>query len=245
VRGRGLFATAALVCLLSAEAPAWADAPPYATTDTDIADKLELKSFLGSEAKNHWSANTLGFDLAIPLAPRWEMTVVPRLTAVDGRRRSMVGFGDTEIAVKYLTMSESASWPAIAIEPNLTLPTGSRHMGDGSIALQLPVLISKGFGPWRLSGQFAFERDVMRARNDRAPLSLLLERTVTKNVTVGAEIAESLSMRRPNQGQLETNIGAGWAIRDGLRLEATIGRRLAGGGEPADVHSCLSLDIEL
>ena len=241
---RWALSAAAVLCALASDTPARADAPPYATTDTGIADKLEFTGFAQSITQGRIGVDVLGLDLAIPLAPRWEMTIVPRMALVSDGDRRVMGVGDTEIAVKYLLLSETAVLPAIAIEPNLTIPTGGRRLGDGQVAIEIPLLISKAFGAWRLSGQFGYARDGFDARADHAPVSLLLERTIAKNFSLGVEIANDLPMRRPSRGPVQVNLGGSWAIRDGLVFEAALGRRLVSASEPADLHSCFALAIE-
>lgn len=236
--------TAALLGGLVAAAPARADAPPYATTAAEIADKPELSSFLRMAGHDGKHFDTFGFDLAVPLAPRWELTLVPRFARTRGGAHDATGLGDTEVAVKYLLWSEAGDRPAIALEPNLTFPTGGRHLGAGRIAIDIPVLISKGFGPWRVSAEVGFERVGLKAGDDHAPVSVLVERTLDAHLTLGAELANDLPMRRPGRGSTEVNVGAVWSFRDGLALQTAFGRRLASPDAPADLHSTVALAIE-
>jgi Putative MetA-pathway of phenol degradation len=235
--------TAILLCGAGA-LPARADAPPYATTDTDIADKLELSSFVRSAGHDGRQFNTMGFDLAVPLAPRWEFTLVPRFAQTRGGAHDDLGLGDTEVAVKYLLLAETDARPAIALEPNMTFPTGGQRLGEGRVAVEIPVLISKSFGPWKVSGQVGFERVGLKANDDHAPVSLLVERTITERLSLGAELANDLPMRRPGQGSTEANVGAAWTFRDGLKLQTAFGRRLASRDATADLHSTVALAVE-
>jgi hypothetical protein len=235
---------AAMACGVICAAPARAEAPPYVTTDTDIADKLELATFVGLAAHHGGQFSTLGFDLAVPLAPTWELTLVPRFAETRHGDQRASGLGDTEVAVKFLALPETDSRPAVAFEPNLTFPTGGRRLGEGRVAVELPLLISKGFGPWRVSGQLGFERVGFKTPEDHAPVSLLVERRMTEHLTLGAELANDLPMRRPSQGETEINFGAAWTFRDGLKLQSAFGRRLATKDTPADLHSTTALAVE-
>jgi hypothetical protein len=243
MRQRLAFA-AAIACGVVAAAPARAEAPPYVTTDTDIADKLELATFVRVAAHDSAHFSTLGFDLALPLAPAWELTLVPRFAEARHGEQRASGFGDTEMAVKYLALSETERRPAVAFEPNVTFPTGGRRLGESRVAIELPVLVSKGFGPWRVSGQVGFERVGFKTPEDHAPVSLLIERTMTEHLTLGAELANDLPMRRPSQGETEVNFGAAWTFHDGLKLQSAFGRRLASEDTPADLHSTIALAVE-
>jgi len=235
---------AAMACGATTAAPARAEAPPFVTTDTDIADKLELATFVSVAAHDGVHFSTLGFDLAVPLAPSWELTLVPRFAQAGHGDQRESGFGDTEIAVKYLALSETDGRPAVAFEPNLTFPTGGRRLGEGRVAIEIPLLISKGFGPWRVSGQVGFERLGFKAPEDHAPMSLLLERTMSEHLSLGAELANDLPMRRPSQGETDVNFGAAWTFHDGLKLQSAFGRRLASQDTPADLHSTVALAVE-
>jgi hypothetical protein len=225
-------------------APARAGSPPYATDDTEIADKRGMAVIVQSTARPGAHFNMLAFDLTLPLSPRWEMTFVPRFAESRHGEARASGLGDTEVEVKYQLQSETESRPAIALEPNLTFATAAKHLGAGRLTIGLPVLVSKRLGPWRLSGQLGFERVGWKPGDDHAPVSLLLERTLNDRLTVGVEVANDLPMRRPGHGSGEVNVGASWAIRDGLVLQTAFGRRLAGGGAPADLHSTVALAVE-
>ncbi|HEY1928548.1 MAG TPA: transporter [Caulobacteraceae bacterium] len=241
---RHLILAAAMVCGAIAAAPAHAEAPPYVTTDTDIADKLELSTFVRVAGHDSALFSTLGFDLAVPLAPAWELTLVPRFAEARRDDRRASGFGDTEVALKYLALPETDDRPAVAFEPNLTFPTGGRRLSEGRIAVELPLLVSKGYGPWRVSGQLGFERVGFKTPEDHAPVSVLIERAMTEHLTLGVEWANDLPMRRPSRGETEINFGAAWTFHDGLKLQSAFGRRLATPDTPGDAHSTVALAVE-
>jgi hypothetical protein len=235
---------AAIACGAIVAAPACAEAPPYVTTDTDIAERPELSTFVRVAAHDGGDFSTLGFDLAVPLASSWELTLVPRFSETRHGDQRRSGLDDTEVAVKFLALSETDVRPAVAFEPNLTFPTGRRRLGAGRVSIEIPVLVSKRFGPWRVSGQVGFERVGFKAPEDHAPVSLLVERTMTDHLTLGAELANDLPMRRPSQGEAEVNFGAAWTFHDGLRLQSAFGRRLASRDSPVDLHSTIALAVE-
>ena len=237
-------ALGAALCALASAPAAYADSPPYLTTDTEPADKLEAAPFVETSAMSGGYGLIYAVDTAIPLASGWEMTVVPRLAMIGEGRRAATGLGDTEIAVKYLAWSDKDAQVTIAFEPNVVLPTGGRRFGDDLVELELPILASKAWGPWSLSGEFGYERDGATSRNDHAPLSLLLERAVTGRFSVGVEMADDIPFRSGRRASLETNVGGDWTIRDGLQLELMVGRRTIGVDGPADLHSCLALAVE-
>ena len=233
---------AGMLCGLGSASPAYADGQAFATSEAEIGDQLELTSFVSSAVHGGRHFNASGLNLSIPFGPRWALEVAPRSAEVGGGGRRAMGPSATEIAVKYLVLAETDAWPAIGLEPNLTIPTGGRR-GDGQLAIQIPVLISKTLGPWRLSGQFGYEREGRKPGDDHAPVSLLVERSVTERLSLGVEFAHDQPMRRHERGSTEVNVGGGWMMSDGLVLQAAVGRRLATPGESADFHSCLTLAV--
>jgi len=235
---------AAMVAAVLAASAVRADSPPYETTDTEIADKLELMSFVTEAHGPHQQIVTGAFDLAIPLARRWEMTIVPSWSMVREPGLRAEGLGDTEIAFKYLAMEESASLPAIAIEPNFTLPTGDRSkgLGEGVTQVELPVLVSKHWGPVRLTGRFGYARS---GADEFAPVSVLAERSfMDERFRLGVEAAGDLPLRRPSDLRGEVNVGGSWKLRDGLEIQAMVGRRTAGGQDEPRYHSRFVLRSE-
>lgn len=239
------FAVAAAIMAYGAiaAAPARAEAPPYVTTDADIADRLELSSFIRVAAHDSAHFSILGFELAVPLAPAWELSLDPRFAEARHGGQHTSGLGDTEVAVKFLALSETDRRPAVTFEPNITFPTGRRRLGAGRVAIEIPVLVSKRFGSWRVSGQFGFERVGIKTPEYHAPVSLLVGRTMIEHLTLGAEVANDLPMRRPHRGETEVNFGAAWTFNDGLKLQSAFGRRLATEDTPADLHSTIALAV--
>jgi hypothetical protein len=243
---RHLALAGAILCGLAGATPARADGQAFATNEAEIGDQLELTSFVRSAVHGGRHFNANGLNLSIPIGQRWALELAPRLAEVGGGGSGgggrATGQGDTEIAVKYLVVTETDAWPAIALEPNLTVPTGGRR-GGGQVAIQISLLTAKTFGAWRLSGQFGYERQGSKTGDDHAPVSLLVERTVTKRLSLGAELVHDQPMRRHDRGSTEINVGGGWAIYDGLVLQAAVGRRLATPDESADFHSSFTLAV--
>jgi hypothetical protein len=241
---RALPLAAMLAAVLAAAPAARADSPPYETTDTEIADKLELMSFVTEAHGPHQQIVTGAFDLAIPLARRWEMTIVPSWSTVHEPGLRAEGLGDTEIAFKYLAVEESATTPATAVEPNFTLPTGDRSkgLGEGVTQVELPVLVSKHWGPVRLTGRFGYARS---GADEFAPVSILAERSfMDERFRLGVEAAGDLPLRRPSDLRGEVNVGGSWKLREGLEIQAMVGRRTAGGQDEPRYHSRLVLRTE-
>src|ERR1700723_783733 len=98
-------ALSAALCALASAPAAYADSPPYLTTDTALADKLEASPFVDTSAMNGGYMVIYAVDTGIPLATGWQMPLVPRLVTIGDGRRTAIGLGDTEIAVKYLAWS--------------------------------------------------------------------------------------------------------------------------------------------
>ncbi|THD60608.1 transporter [Phenylobacterium sp.] len=160
-----------MTCGAIAAAPACAEAPPFVATDTDIADALELATFVSVAARHDAGFSTLGFDLAVPLASAWELTLVPRFAETRHGDQHASGFGDTEVAVKYLALTEADGRPAVAFEPNLTFPTGGRRLAKDASRSSFRYWSARGSVPGECRGRSALSGWASRSRREKGRTS--------------------------------------------------------------------------
>lgn len=107
---------------------------------------------------------------------------------------SHFGLSDIELGFKYrfIHEDEKGATPQVGIFPLVELPTGSenRGLGAGYTRVFLPVWVQKSFGDWTTYGGGGrwFNHSSKRATRDYWFFGWLLQKQVTKQLTLGGEI---------------------------------------------------------
>jgi hypothetical protein len=80
--------------------------------------------------------------------------VFPVAFSVLNGEPSHVGYGDTEVGVKFCFVAQSKVMPAIATFPLVEIPTGSasKKLGNGEAQIYLPLWLQKDIGKWTMYG---------------------------------------------------------------------------------------------
>ena len=131
-------------------------ASPFEVGDTDIGSGLKLKAesvYLRSGDDVAWTRPAL--ETGWGFADHFELAVGSGYGIAEfqhGRRHH--GSHDLRLALKWRLRQESDTSLGVALEPELTLPTGDRGAGmsEDDTLLALPLRASRSFGRGRLTG---------------------------------------------------------------------------------------------
>ena len=129
---------------------AWAG-PPFVTDDPDTPDKGHFEINLAAQYTHFLGgsvASVPSLEVNYGVLGNLEATVlVPMNLSQVGGVGTNVGFGDVEVSLKDRLVEEDAwGWrPAIAIAPQINLPSGSepRGLGAGRVAGFIPVWLQR------------------------------------------------------------------------------------------------------
>ncbi|MGO8671339.1 MAG: hypothetical protein ACLQVD_08265 [Capsulimonadaceae bacterium] len=167
--------------------------PPYLTDDPDPVPyhHWEFYTFLTGDW-TRGAANVAGpaFEVNNGVAPSTQLhLIVPESrVSLDGVRAA--GPGDIEAGVKYRLRMETPGCPEIATFPLIELPTGdsSEGLGNGRAWGKIPLWIEKNRGPWTSYGGGGYAFNNAPGERDFAFGGLLVQRTFTPALTLGAEV---------------------------------------------------------
>jgi hypothetical protein len=98
--------------------------------------------------------------------------------------------GDTELGAKYRFIHETDNIPQAGIFPLVHLPSGdsNRDLGSGHVQAFLPMWLQKSWGPWTTYGGGGYWINPGTDNKNYWQLGWLLQRDITKVLTLGAEI---------------------------------------------------------
>jgi hypothetical protein len=98
--------------------------------------------------------------------------------------------GDVELGVKYRFVQESPHRPMVGVFPQLELPTGDYKQGlvNGQPWVKMPVWIQKSCGDWTSYGGGGYAYNPVPGQRSYSFGGLLVQRTLSKPLTLGMEI---------------------------------------------------------
>lgn len=206
-----------------------ATAGPYETGSTSTAKGLKIKSNVQlkrSPGKDSWVLPKLG--IGGPLADNLELSVGTGYGRVDrDNGRDSSGMRDLSVGMKWRLLDENGNRPALAIEPQLSLPTGDRSsgIGKGAYALELPVRASRTFDQLRLTGQVSMQRTFGRDA-DQLGTGILLEYIPASRWSCGIELVADAPREDLGARHLRLNIGTKQKIGRHWQWQGLVGRSL-------------------
>ncbi|HEY9155680.1 MAG TPA: hypothetical protein VIM69_11155, partial [Opitutaceae bacterium] len=213
---------------LAAVGSAYAGAP-YLTDDPEPVEfhhvEIYVSSLLfhdedgtagnfGAVEVNYGPAKNLQLHIIAPMA----------LSAPRGAARS-VGYGDTELGVKYRFVDETDDHPQAAIYPTIELPTGNtdRGLGNGKTEFFLPLWLQKSFGTWTTYGGGGYWFHPGEGNRDFWVAGILLQKQVTKTLSIGAEVFHEAAQTDGGRSDTRINLGTVWDLSDRYHVLASAG----------------------
>ena len=223
---RAAHASALLAALLASVA----QASPFVVSSTEPAETVELKTSIEVKTRHDddtWSAPKM--ELAIPIAPDVELSFSSsyRTLRLQGEAER-AGLGDSGIASKWKLVHEAPGrHPAIAIEPELVLPTGDERddLGDGHYGFVFPVIVGATFGRVGLSGQATYQHS-FSPDGDEVELAVLTTLKATPDVKLGVELAASAPADDTSATDFSMDLGFKWGMTEAFELQGIAGTSL-------------------
>lgn len=215
-----LVASFAFLTGLLASSPALAG-PPYFSDDPEPTDykHWEIYLFANGLGRNGGTEGSAGLDLNYGAAKDLQLTAVLPLDygGGDGLRR-----GDAEVAAKYkfVHQKDGSIIPDIAFFPRLFLPT-SRESRRTQVLL--PLWAQKDLGPWAVFGGGGYQVNPGPGNRDYWLQGVGVTRTVTKRLTLGAEIYHQGPDAFDAKPFTGVNVGASYRLKAPFSLLVSFG----------------------
>jgi len=188
--------------------------PPFRTDDPETDEYRHWEFYAATQYQNDrgdLSGTAPHLEVDYGLVPNVQL----HLLAPDAYSRTkdgptLFGPGDIELGVKYRFVQESDYVPMVGIFPLLEVPAGSkaRGLGTGRPQLFFPVWLQKSRGPWTSYGGGGYWINPGTGNKDYLFAGWLLQRDITKWLTLGAEIFHQTPSTTGGQSETGYNIGA-------------------------------------
>jgi hypothetical protein len=240
-----------LVLLLLGAAP-WpcqvAAGPPYTTDDPEPVELHHWEVYLGSQVATRPGAGASGtgphLEVNYGVAPECQLHLIaPLAWARSPGGPTELGYGDTEVGVKFRFIREGEWTPQVGTFVMLELPTGSaaRGLGAGHAQVFLPLWIQKSFGPWSTyaGGGYGINRGT--GSRDWWYLGWQAQRTLAEGVALGAEVYRRTAQQAGAPAETRFNLGLVLDFGELHHLLVSGGTGLGSGGVQAYLAYQLTL----
>lgn len=152
---------ALVIALLAIIATSARAGPPFRTDDPEPVEYRHSEIYVvwegtsGHVAPDADTGSLPQLEFNYGILPDVQLHVIaPFAYLSTAGGRTLRGYGDTEVGVKYRIVHEAKSLPQVGIFPLIELPTGdaARGLGSGHTQVFLPVWVQKSWGDWTSYG---------------------------------------------------------------------------------------------
>jgi hypothetical protein len=225
--------------LIAAVAPSVARAgPPFVTDDPEPVELHHWEMYVASQLNHEpsgWSGTSPHFELNYGAAPNLQLHLIAPV-AFDAPKdgSTHVGYGDTELGLKYRFVQERARCPQIGVFPLVELPSGDqvRGLGSGHVQAFLPIWLQKSWGdvhrPWTVYGGGGYWIHPGEGNRDWWYAGAVLQRRLTDHVTVGSEVFHRTAQEARGDGATWLNAGVALDFGDPYHVLMSAGHNVVG-----------------
>ncbi|HET7626405.1 MAG TPA: hypothetical protein VFM25_14195 [Verrucomicrobiae bacterium] len=208
--------------------------PPFLTDDPEPVEYQHWEFYVASQhakTSDGWAGTAPHIELNYGAIPNLQLHLIAPLSYnAPEHGAAQYGYGDTELGFKFRFIEENKYWPQVAIFPLVEAPTGSsrRGLGGGEWQAFLPVWLQKSFGEWTLYGGAGYGINPGAGNENWGFGGLVLQRDISKNILVGAEIYHRTATESGGESDTAFNVGAVVNFSDLHHLLISAGRSIDG-----------------
>ena len=116
--------------------------------------------------------------------------VLPLAFSAPKDETSNIGYGDTEVGIKYRFVEQTDALPDIGIFPLIEIPTGnaSKYLGNGKAQVYLPIWLQKDIGKWTIYGGGGYWINPGSGNKNWEFTGILIQYNFTEDFFLGTEI---------------------------------------------------------
>ena len=223
-----------LVLLLSGLAINALAGPPFLTDDPQPVDYQHWEFYLASQhtqTADGWAGTAPHIELNYGVITNVQLHLIaPLAYNAPSGGSTHYGYGDTELGVKFRFVQETENLPQIGIFPLMEIPTGSesRGLGSGHVQAFLPLWLQKSFGAWTVYGGGGYGINPGVGNENWGFGGVVVQRQITKNFLLGAEIYHRTTMETGGSGDTAFNLGTVIDFTENHHLLFSAGRSLDG-----------------
>jgi hypothetical protein len=208
--------------------------PPFVTDDPEPVEYKHWEVYVASQLYRDgegWTGTAPQVEVNYGVAPNLQLhTIVSDAFSATSSHAKAAGFGDVELGAKFRFVQQSRFVPEVATFPLLELPTASerRGLGDDHLQAYFPLWMQKDFGKWTAYGGGGYWINPGANNKNWGFVGLLLQRKVTDQLTLGAEVFHQTVQVRGGDSSTYINPGGIWDLNDLEHILFSVGHTVQG-----------------
>lgn len=194
---------------------AYAGGPPWRTDDPEPVPFKHGEIYLFSTGVfDSGGANGIGPALEFnygPFANTQFHLILPLAYNAPKNETSYLGYGDTEVGIKYRFVEQTDILPDIGTFPIAEIATGnqSKGLGNGKDQLYLPVWLQKDIGKWSIDAGGGYWINPGAGNKNWTFAGVQVQYNFTDDLFLGAEIFHQTSSTIYSSDYTGIHIGGG------------------------------------
>ncbi|HEX9049924.1 MAG TPA: hypothetical protein VF841_05265 [Anaeromyxobacter sp.] len=207
--------------------------PPYATDDPEPVELRHWELYLATADQwsrdDGWSGTAPHVEVNYGAVPDVQLHLIaPVAWARPPGGPARLGYGDTELGVKWRLVHERGAIPQIGTFPLVEVPTGdaARGLGGGETQVFLPLWVQKRLGRWTTYGGGGYWVNPGEGNRNWWFVGWQAQRELAHGLTVGGELFHGTSRRVGRPGETRFDLGMILDLGELHHVLLSIGRGL-------------------
>ncbi len=207
---------------------------PYVTDDPGMLDfqhwEVDVASVPGHNAGG-WSGTLPQVELDYGVLPNLNLHIImPTAFSAPSHGIFRMGYGDTELGIKYRLIGDSDRFPDVAFFPLFEVPTGdfNRGLGTGHFSAYLPLWMQKTMGKWTVFGGGGYWFNPGVGNQNWGFTGGALQYQVAKSLAIGTEIFHETAQTKDGESDTVINPGLIWDLSERSHILLSAGHTIQG-----------------
>jgi hypothetical protein len=159
--------------------------------------------------RDGWTGTAPHIEVNYGAVPDVQLHVIaPLAYAVPDQGKASLGYGDTELGIKFRFVQAQKWVPIIGTFPFLEVPSGAQDRGLGNGSAQVfPVWLQKSFGRWTTYGGVGVRIDAGDRDRHWWYFGWQVQRNICDGFALGAEVFHTTPEEHGGEGDTRFNVG--------------------------------------
>jgi len=206
--------------------------PPFQTDDPEPVELHHYEFYVATQqtlTSDGRSGTLPHFEFNYGAAPDVQLHLIVPVAfshPSDGPRE--LGYGDTELGIKYRFVQEGDNTPMVGVFPIYLAPTGNedRGLGNGRYQLFLPVWLQKHWDKWTTYGGGGYWINHASGAKNNWFFGWQLQRELTEQWTLGAEVFHRTEQAAGEGASSGFNVGGSFNPSEHHHILLSLGKGL-------------------
>lgn len=208
--------------------------PPFTTDDPEPVEYRHGEFYIASHTThdvNGCSGTAPHVEVNYGAFTNGQLHVIAPISFVAPTHgHTQLGYGDTEVGIKYRFIEETTWRPQIGTFPQMEIPTGDSalNLGSGQTQLFLPLWLQKQLGSWTTYGGGGYWINPGTGNFDWWFFGLVLQYRISSRLALGAEILHETVKDTAGESDTQCHVGVVFDASDTDHLLFSVGPTIQG-----------------